>query len=273
MTPPSLPAWLLDILACPVCHASLPSSGDCPCGQRFDLSATVPDLLIGDFPLGDAYDRMADTAARRAREEPERFTHIDHALLRAARGRTLDLGCGVGRMLGALEARAEHVVGVDLSGESLARARARGFTVVRADALRLPFRSGSFNAVVSGFGTFAHLPLRDAAREVARVLAPGGIFAFHNFGAKALVAAQVLAGLVRLRRPRLTTGFHTEAIRRWRDVEAALAAAGLRVIEAVGRLHVPGLARLSGRRLYTRRRFLLPWCWDVVIVAQGRPGP
>ena len=271
MTPPSLPAWLLEILTCPDCIAPLPPTGTCVCGERWDLGADVPDFLHDATPLGDAYDRMADNADDRAQGEPERFTRIDGALLEAARGRTLDLGCGVGRMLGGLESRSEQVVGVDLSNESLIRAHGRGFTVLRADALHLPFRTGSFHAVVSGFGTFAHLPIEDAAQEISRVLVPGGLMAFHNFGRQALVSAQVIAGLVRLRRPRLTTGFHTNAMRRWRDVEAALSTAGLRVTRAEGRLHLPGLARLTSRRLHTRRRSLFPWCWDVVVVAQKGP--
>ncbi len=271
MTHPSLPPWLLEILACPDCIAPLPPTGTCVCGEHWDLGADVPDFLHDAMPLGAAYDRMADNAEERAQEEPERFTRIDRALLEVAGGRTLDLGCGVGRMLDELESRSEHVVGVDISTESLARAHGRGFTVLRADALHLPFRTGSFHAVVSGFGTFAHLPIEDAAWEVSRVLAPGGQVAFHNFGRLALVSAQVIAGLVRLRRPRLTTAFHTDAIRRWRDVETALSTAGLHVVQAEGRLHLPGLARLTSRRLYTRRRSLFPWCWDVVVVAQKGP--
>jgi len=200
--------------------------------------------------------------------EAGRFIEIDRALLDAVRGPTLDLGCGTGRMLGPLGARCDQVVGVDLSRESLARAAQRGFTVLRADALRLPFRAGGFQTVVAGFGTFAHLPVSAAAQEAARVLAPGGTLAFHNFGAWALASAQILAGLVRLRRPRRTTSFHTDAIRRWADVEAALRGAGFDGIRVEGRVHVPGLARLTDRRVWTRQAALMPWCWDVVVVAR-----
>ncbi len=268
MTPPPIPSWLPPLLACPVCLAPLAAGAACGCLRSLDLAAPVPDLLCGEAPLGDAYDRMADIADRRAETEPDRFTSIDRALLDATRGRTLELGCGTGRLLGGLVARTEELVGVDLSRESLQRARARGFTVLRADALRLPFAPRSFHTVVAGFGTFAHLPIAAAAREAARVLRPGGILAFHNFGARALASAQVLAGVVRLRRPRRTTRFHTDAIRRWRDVQAALDAAGLQVTDIDGRVHVPGLARLTDRRVRTRRPALLPWCWDVVVVAR-----
>ena len=121
--------------------------------------------------------------------------------------------------------------------------------------------------------TFFGIELDAAAREVARVLYPGGTLAFHNFGGRALILAQILGGLVRLRRPRLTTGFHTDAIHRWRDVEAALAAAGLRVTEVEGRVHVPGLTRLTDRCIRTRGPALLPWSWDVVVVSKKSQTP
>jgi len=264
----ALPSWVLSVLACPACRLPLPATGTCRCGRHWGLDAEVPDLLGMDSPLGAAYDVMADSSECRGREEPERFTDIDRALLDVARGRTLDLGCGPGRMLGALESRCQEVLGVDLSRECLARARRKGHAVLRADALRLPFRDWSFHTVVAGFGTFAHLPLAPAAAEASRVLVPGGHLAFHNFGREALRGAALLAGLVRLRRPRSTGAFHSDPLGSWRDVEAALAGAGLQVLDAEGRLHVPGLARLTDRRIRVRARSLLPWSWDVVVVAR-----
>jgi demethylmenaquinone methyltransferase/2-methoxy-6-polyprenyl-1,4-benzoquinol methylase len=75
------------------------------------------------------------------------------------------------------------VVGLDLSPEmlalgrqKLARASRTNAALVRADAGRLPFRDGSFDAVTVSFGLH-ELPtaVREcAAREAARVLRPGG---------------------------------------------------------------------------------------------------
>ena len=85
------------------------------------------------------------------------------------RGRVLDVACGTGygtAMLGA--------VGVDVSLDALRYARRHPARYVAADAARLPFGRGDFDAVVS-FETIEHVA--DPARFVAecvRVLKPGG---------------------------------------------------------------------------------------------------
>lgn len=85
------------------------------------------------------------------------------------RGRVLDVACGTGygtAMLGA--------VGVDVSLDALRYARRHPARYVAADAARLPFRCGDFDAVVS-FETIEHVvdPVRFVA-ECVRVLKPGG---------------------------------------------------------------------------------------------------
>jgi ubiquinone/menaquinone biosynthesis C-methylase UbiE len=98
--------------------------------------------------------------------------------------RILDVGCGPGAV-SALLARATgpegRVVGVDLSEEHLARARAHaeveGLSNVRfewADASDLPFSLGVFDLVYSKF-LLMHVPAREEVLdEMVRVLAPGG---------------------------------------------------------------------------------------------------
>jgi SAM-dependent methyltransferase len=86
-------------------------------------------------------------------------------------GRILDVACGTGygtAMLGA--------VGVDVSLEALRYAKRHPARYVAADAARLPFGKGGFDAVVS-FETIEHVadPERFVA-ECARVLKPGGQF-------------------------------------------------------------------------------------------------
>ncbi|WIX82521.1 class I SAM-dependent methyltransferase [Amycolatopsis carbonis] len=92
----------------------------------------------------------------------------------------LDLGCGDGSLLAAIEG-AEVLAGVDLSAAHLDVARARpelaDADLRLARVQELPFADGSFDAVVSHM-VLMLFPDADAViAEAARVLAPGGVFA------------------------------------------------------------------------------------------------
>jgi SAM-dependent methyltransferase len=91
--------------------------------------------------------------------------------------RVLDLGCGAGTPTQALmsDTAKYRVVGADLSAAALREyVAATGRSAVRVDAEHLPFADGSFEAVVSD-DVIEHLVDTDAyAREIRRVLAPGG---------------------------------------------------------------------------------------------------
>jgi ubiquinone/menaquinone biosynthesis C-methylase UbiE len=88
--------------------------------------------------------------------------------------RILDLGCGKGRFARVLEEMGASVVGMDLSSAMLSEAS--GLDRVRASARRLPFRNGSFDAVIA-VEVLEHVEprSRDAVYdETRRVLRPGG---------------------------------------------------------------------------------------------------
>jgi len=115
-------------------------------------------------------------------------------------GPVLDLGCGQGRHLGLLERRGVRALGVDLSRALLVAARraAPALGLVQADMRRLPLRDGSCSAALSLFTAFgyfgpadAHLPV---AREVARVLSPGGHW-YLDYLDSARVAAELASGV------------------------------------------------------------------------------
>jgi len=97
--------------------------------------------------------------------------------------RVLDLGCGHGMAAVVLARHGALVTALDLSAgylrEAAARARANGVALqfVQADGERLPFRAGAFDAVW-GNAVLHHFDLRRAARELVRVLAPGGVGVF-----------------------------------------------------------------------------------------------
>ena len=91
-------------------------------------------------------------------------------------GRTLDVGCGEGRLARDLAALGHDVVGIDVSPTMLAAAReaAPAMELHLADAADLPFADGSFGLVVA-FMSFQDVDdLDGAVRSAARVLAPGG---------------------------------------------------------------------------------------------------
>jgi ubiquinone/menaquinone biosynthesis C-methylase UbiE len=97
------------------------------------------------------------------------------------RSRVLELCCGRGdgmRMLAALGARADALVGIDLSRESLAEARPRvDGPLVNADARSLALRTASVDvvAVITAFSSVRGRRDRMAvAREIDRVLRPQG---------------------------------------------------------------------------------------------------
>lgn len=97
-------------------------------------------------------------------------------LLPAPEGRTLDLGCGEGRLSRDLTALGREVVGVDASPSLIAAARdaSPGLELHLADAASLPFADASFGLVVA-FMSFQDVDdLGGAIREAARVLASGG---------------------------------------------------------------------------------------------------
>ena len=119
------------------------------------------------------WKRLSQDGLQRSEQEMVRRYFPRH-------GHLLDLGCGAGRALLALEQAGYQVTGIDLSltmlagGRSLsAEARLSG-----ANLLALPFIDGTFEAVFMFFGALQHLPGRDRRRqalaEMARVARPQG---------------------------------------------------------------------------------------------------
>ncbi|HWH29887.1 MAG TPA: class I SAM-dependent methyltransferase [Mycobacteriales bacterium] len=118
---------------------------------------------------------------------PEGLREADAGLLGDVAGRdVLEVGCGAAQCARWLVRAGARVTAFDVSAGQLAEARrldARSGTgvlrLVQADAQRLPFRDGAFDVVCSAFGAVPFVA--DSAgvmAQVARVLRPGGRFAF-----------------------------------------------------------------------------------------------
>lgn len=131
--------------------------------RAFARGRAVVEDGDGDGPGGSSYDALV-------REVPAEAT-------------VLDLGCGDGYLLSLLRRRglaAAALTGVDMSPEELALARARedlaGVSLVETRAQELPMRAGAFSCVVSHLAFTLMSDVEQVVAEVARVLAPGGVF-------------------------------------------------------------------------------------------------
>ncbi len=96
-------------------------------------------------------------------------------------GRVLDLCAGTGDFGLAVKEQAPgaQVWMADFAKPMLNRAQDKakgkeGFSLIQADALKLPFQDFSFDAVVCGFGVRNLDSLEAGLKEIARVLKPGG---------------------------------------------------------------------------------------------------
>lgn len=98
----------------------------------------------------------------------------------------LDVGCATGAAVRAASAAVRLAVGVDCSAAMVRRASALagalpGTSFAVADAEQLPFPAGTFTAVLST-STLRHFgDPAGAAREMARVLRPGGRIVVADF--------------------------------------------------------------------------------------------
>jgi SAM-dependent methyltransferase len=118
----------------------------------------------------------------------------------------LDVACGTANAALLAHDAGAIATGLDASPRLLevARERVPAARFVLGDCARLPFADGQFDAAVSVFGViFAH-PAEQAAAEIARVVAPGGLVVITTWPPRgALFDAMSLRreALERLRRP------------------------------------------------------------------------
>lgn len=140
--------------------------------------------------------------------------------------RVLEVGCGRGVGIEILlSLGAAHVTGFDLDPKMIDRAgkrsakngdRARVFV---GDAEKIDAADASFDAVID-YGVVHHIPdWRQALKEIARVLKPGGVFYFED----------LLKGLISVRPARMLFD-HPQATQFYgHEFRAGLEAAGLHV--------------------------------------------
>lgn len=139
--------------------------------------------------------RAQQTGAPEPRPSPEVMSAFWEPLDRqmiawlapAKSAHVLDAGCGRGDHVRLFAERC-RITGVDLDSERLGYARCllsgtqfgKNVTLRRADISKLPFESGTFDLVWSSHVFHGRREIAGAARELKRVLKPGGRFALRE---------------------------------------------------------------------------------------------
>jgi ubiquinone/menaquinone biosynthesis C-methylase UbiE len=165
--------------ACPKCKMQLTNLRCERCEVTYPIVHEIPCFIVtrpGDG--GEELRRTYDDIYRHHEDvwidqgRSEKFQTYFAKLVGPA-DRILELGCGEGTLLAAINS--PHKYGIDPSIHALVRARRRsGAECAVARAEELPFPSGSFDLVIS-VGVMEHFEKPDeATAEVRRVLAPTG---------------------------------------------------------------------------------------------------
>jgi SAM-dependent methyltransferase len=143
-----------------------------------------------------AWDRLSDEYQERhgafiGRAEPRwgmwQLPESELQVLGEVAGRdVLELGCGAAQWSILLAGSGARVVGLDNSAQQLEHARTQmvaagvDFPLVHAEAEELPLADGSFDIVFCDHGALSFADPYKVVPEVARVLRPGGLFAFSH---------------------------------------------------------------------------------------------
>ena len=206
-------------------------------------TSTMPTESRGYLPalrfraLTGLYDPVVRLTSRE-----ERFKELLVEQAAPAAGqRVLDLGCGTGTLAIQVKQRepGAEVAGLDADPEMLAQARTKAeeagveLELTEGFSTELPYEDGSFDRVLSTL-FFHHLdpePKRVTAREIARVLRPGGELHVADWGKPSDPAMAVaILGI------RLLDGFENTADNVHGELPRIFEEAGLEHAEQTNRL-------------------------------------
>ena len=178
------------VYVCPTCNRNL-ADGTCgDCGFTVDLSDEIPSFFSGS-ELANRYREIARFYDSEYQSDehvvwapmrgPEFIAYVESLVRHTNPTRYLDIGCGQGRLLGAISALEKH--GIDISPRAVAAARLRagGSALCLGIVEELPYPANYFD-VVTGIGVMHHFLDGPAAmHEVWRVLREGGTFIVNPY--------------------------------------------------------------------------------------------
>ncbi len=179
---------LVAILRCLDCQGALDdgeSSLICPtCGRTYPVVAGIPVMMAADDDaevwegyFGSRAETLGDSESANSYFDIRSFRIVRDKLLgligRPEGLSILDIGCGTGHFSRSL-ARANQLVGVDISREMAAYARKKGLATVQSTGKRLPFAPATFALVIANNIIQSIREGGPFVAEAARVLRPGG---------------------------------------------------------------------------------------------------
>lgn len=107
-------------------------------------------------------------------------THVERKILKQIKGKTLDLGCGIGFFLFYCQKRNLDTIGIDIDKEKIKKSKVISIKPVSlGDAHQLPFGDNTFNNIVA-LDILEHLKNpSQAIKEMNRILKRRGKIFIH----------------------------------------------------------------------------------------------
>ncbi len=172
----------VSLYVCPDCKTPLEGLYCEKCSREYAQQGGIPILLSNHprfqsvFEISKSYDsiyREHPNAWETQGRTPAFIEYFSSLLRRFPCSRFLEIGCGEGFLLSALNHGKKFAIDLSTQAINAAQTRAQAqFSVALSE--RLPFPDGCFDLVAS-VGVMEHfLDIREATQEIKRVLSPGG---------------------------------------------------------------------------------------------------
>ena len=167
---------------------------------RSAQTASLTDFVSGAPPRDPGFDhylfalrnRVMATVEERALDAQKHLSTIESFTPALPAGPWLDIGCGAGDWLHAVQCSGRDAAGVEDNIAALAHCRAQNLPVTDADPLVfLRHAADSGYSLISAFHTLDRYPARygwELVREAVRALKPAGIFILESYNPGSLLA-------------------------------------------------------------------------------------